>query len=771
MERSVEGVGRAMMLRPQRALIEGLERRVLFSAGALDSTFGNGGEVVTDVNGTANHGNAVAVQSDGKIVVAGDTVVGGVNEFAVLRYNVDGHLDDGSPADITPGDKFGTGGKVLTQVTGSGATATSVVIQPDGKIVVGGTETLFNSLLNQTFTDFVVVRYNKDGSLDTSFGSAHSGIVTGGLATSTLTSASLNALALQADGKIVAVGATGGEFAVERFTTSGMLDTSFQGGKVLTSFPGDAIAYGVAIAGDGGIVVVGSTAISNNATQAAIARYDAKGALDPNFNFDGKLSTRLGSVNGPAGRAVAIQPDGIIDIACDINTDAAMGLAQLSPTGVVDSNLNGRTRNGAANAGIVIQRDGAIVLGGYTTFDFLSGFVFILDRYTANGSPDSSFGDGSESSIGFSGGNPVAEGISLAPDGKIVIAGYADVGGPGQNFAIARVQSTPTASLASFSGQVFTDTDGDGVKDSNELPTVDARVYDDSNGNGSFDPGEQSVLTDLKGNYRIERVGHTPFPHFYQLKLQLPSTAFTQTLPVKNGDYFEAALPGSTAGNLNFGIHPPKSNSLTTHISGSVFNDLNGNGLRDILNPTEPNLTGWKVYLDQNKDGKFDAGDISTLTDGGGNFLFDHLAVGSYRVRLVVQSGYRQTTPGLGYFDLTIKHGQQIVNQTFGVTKNVLISGRVVTVQSFGDAKIVQGLPGWLVYAQFNILNRSEEIGVLTDSMGNWSFTSLAASSSPYVIHVVPMPKWVGFTPSISVTLATPGSSKTGLGFTERKLA
>ncbi|MBD8904892.1 hypothetical protein MBTS_22085, partial [Methylobacterium bullatum] len=125
--------------------------------GSLDTTFGSSGKILTPISmgPSADYAYSVTVQADGKIVVAGQGFSAGTsNDFAVVRYNADGSLDTG----------FGTGGKILTSVGTGSDTGQSVTVQADGKIVVAG-----YGQGSGTGYDFAVVRYNADGSLDTSF--------------------------------------------------------------------------------------------------------------------------------------------------------------------------------------------------------------------------------------------------------------------------------------------------------------------------------------------------------------------------------------------------------------------------------------------------------------------------------------------------------------------------------------------------------------------------------------------------------------------------
>src|SRR6266536_6144139 len=170
------------------------------AAGALDPTFGIGGEVTTDFGGS-DSAQAVAIQSDGKILAAG---LSGAGDFALARYNADGSLDP----------SFGSGGKVTTDFGGFDL-ALGVALQSDGKIVAAGQ--------GGSSFDFALARYNADGSLDTSFGSG------GKVTTDFGVFDAATAVAIQRDGKIVATGSTFSsgfqQFALARYNADGSLDT------------------------------------------------------------------------------------------------------------------------------------------------------------------------------------------------------------------------------------------------------------------------------------------------------------------------------------------------------------------------------------------------------------------------------------------------------------------------------------------------------------------------------------------------------------------
>ena len=269
------------------------------SDGSLDSSFNGTGKVTTPIGSGDELGRAVAIQSDGKIVVAGQSDNGSDLDFAVVRYNSDGSLDT----------SFNGSGKVTTPISSGRDTGSEVAIQSDGKIVVAGT-----SASGTTF-DIAVVRYNSDGSLDTSFNST--GKVTTGFGGNSFDVG--NAVKIQSDGKIVVAGQSNfnGNFdvAVVRYNADGTLDTSFNGtGKALTSV-GDSSDFGesVVIQSDGKIVVGGAAVVNGNG-DFAVVRYNSDGSLDTSFNGTGKVTADVGS--GPDdAHAMAIQSDGKIVLA------------------------------------------------------------------------------------------------------------------------------------------------------------------------------------------------------------------------------------------------------------------------------------------------------------------------------------------------------------------------------------------------------------------------------------------------------------------------
>jgi uncharacterized delta-60 repeat protein len=380
--------------------------------GALDPTFGTGGEVTTDFGGF-DSAQAVAIQSDGKIVATGSS--GG--DFALARYNADGSLDA----------SFGGGGKVTTDFAGFDA-ASALVVQPDGRIVATG---------RSGNADFALARYNANGSLDSTFGS-------GGKVTTDVGGfdAALG-VALQSDGKIVAVGGGGAasDFVAARYNANGSLDPSFgSGGVVTTDLGGFEAATAVALQSDDKIVATGST-FSSGFQQFALVRYNADGNIDSSFGSGGKVLTDFGLGSGFGG-ALAIQPDGKIVAAGRAGSDFVVARyngdgspdASFGTGGRVTTDFGGLIFDAAF--GVALQSNGKIVAAGSAFNAFGSSADFALARYLPDGSLDSSFGSGGKVTTDF-GGFDVAFGVALQSDGKIVAAGQ---GGPGSDFALARYE-------------------------------------------------------------------------------------------------------------------------------------------------------------------------------------------------------------------------------------------------------------------------------------------------------------------------------------------
>jgi uncharacterized delta-60 repeat protein len=398
--------------------------------GDLDPSFGTNGTVTTRVGSSGGFAYALALQPDGKIVLGGEYNVGQTGSGpALARYDANGGLDTG----------FGTEG-VVKGPSGLHA-GRAIALQPDGKILLAG-------------GDFAVARYRPDGSLDTSFGSE-------GIASAPGPDWSgANALAVQPDGKILVGGSyvTHDPVAAEtlvRFNSNGSLDSTFgSGGRVTTSVgSGGDNVYALVVQPDGKILAAGGS-VDQGRGYVTIVRYEPNGRLDQGFGSAGIVKD--GDFYQAFG--LALEPDGrILAAGMSVGPPQAFALARFSPDGQPDSSfgsggavITAIGSQGYAQA-VAVQPDGKIVLAGSSKDRFLDrGFSdFAVARYDPNGSLDRSFGtDGTvTTSIGEAGAG--ASALALQPDGRIVVGGSSSGG-----FTLARYAASSPSTIEAMPQEV-----------------------------------------------------------------------------------------------------------------------------------------------------------------------------------------------------------------------------------------------------------------------------------------------------------------------------
>jgi len=387
--------------------------------GTLDPSFGMGGEVTTSFSGPAG-AEDVALQTDGKIVAVGFArdFNSGVQSFAVVRYNTNGSLDS----------NFGTGGKVTTDISGCASDARAVAILANGKIVVGGT-----LCVGTSGSDFALVLYNSDGSVDATFG-------VGGIVTTDLSGQAdeLNDVAIDSNGRIVAVGKAANNFAVARYNPDGSLDANFGSGGIVSTNFGAMIASearAVSLQSNGKIVVAGIAG-----SNIGLARYNTDGSLDmANFGTGGIVIAGFPS----SGNGVTLQNTDKI-VVCG-RMDGFYGVARFNGDGSSDSTFgtNGRVNiglNGEAND-VALQTDNKIVTAGFV-HNAMSNDDFALARFNSIGVADNRFGNNGTVITAFTNLVDHANGLVIQNDHKIVAAGFSNAGGSFDNtFALARYQA------------------------------------------------------------------------------------------------------------------------------------------------------------------------------------------------------------------------------------------------------------------------------------------------------------------------------------------
>lgn len=433
-------------------LIAFLSVNTFSQSGSLDMSFGNQGKVSTGFSTGNSQANAVAVQPDGKIVMGGfshtanttNTWERDSNNFTLVRYNADG----------SPDATFGYDGKVMTDFYPfynnnlRNSTVYAIKLQQDGKILAYG----------GAGTETVVTRYNSNGSLDAGFGEngiiyCNSGPVEGG-----------NTLLVQSDGKIVVMGVQWTQpvpntfttqFVVERYNADGSADTAFASqGRAVTNFVN---AYdtpkAIALQPDGKIVAVGTS--SNSQTYLAIARYTTNGALDTTFDGDGKV---ISPMTGTAS-FISVHEDGKILVAATTFSSSVSPwttrFTQLryNSNGSPDTSFDG---DGVALnlfdaddlsyniTSVFEQPDGKLLVttsaDPYGSYDNPDDIV--IRRYNSNGTTDTSFGTNGKIATTFQPGFNIAKSIALQPDAKILIVGYSRASILEQNEShLARLQS------------------------------------------------------------------------------------------------------------------------------------------------------------------------------------------------------------------------------------------------------------------------------------------------------------------------------------------
>jgi uncharacterized delta-60 repeat protein len=354
------------------------------AGGTLDTTFGAGGITLTNTTGSTPSTNdldnavALAVQPDGKVVAFGHKALGyGISpDLKLVRYNEDGSLDE----------TFGTGGIATVAYSSATEHPSDVALQADGKIVAVGSTSSTSPIVA------LAVRLDPDGSLDTTFGN-------GGYVTITYAagvSSSASAVLVQSDGKLVIAGDSGGKFGVARLLPAdGALDTTFgTGGKAVVTpssrivvRPTDAALQ--TISGEQRIVLASQYQQGNNG-DFGLMRLRASGARDTSFGSSGS-----------------------------VQTDIAGGSDQANDIAVDGSNR------------IVAAGSAGPAKGAKTGMDFA------VVRYTANGALDATFGAGGKQRTDFARLNDSAQSVAIQSDGKIAVCGYIG-SGSSNDLGIAR---------------------------------------------------------------------------------------------------------------------------------------------------------------------------------------------------------------------------------------------------------------------------------------------------------------------------------------------
>lgn len=452
---------------------ESLETRVLLSATHFDRTFSGDGRA-TDLLTLDNEETVhIAVDGDGNYLVAATQTISG--EFSTTSSVILTRYTPAGQRDAT----FGTNGSVTTNLGLDFAFSAGVVVDADGNYVVGG----YGSIEVQDGEDFLfftgagLARFTPDGDLDSTFGGGD-GIVTTLFSADTVNSLEASAVIMDGSDRFLLAGQISSEpdfdqdFALLRYTSSGVLDTAFgTDGLARADFGATTdAAADVVVDANSRYVVTGRTFNDNDSTNNfGVARFTEAGILDNTFGSGGVAVIDFGPTDD-IPQSIAVDASGRYVIAGTAfnnidGTTADFALARLTTSGALDTTFGGGTGRvqtdlsntsyeflGDGNSLVIDSNGNLVVVGYFETPDFTSDFAIV--RYTPAGVLDATFGTGGILTTDFKDSSlDDARSVVIDADGNYVVAGFSffeDFNGPVHDLGLVRL--LPDAvELAGFS--------------------------------------------------------------------------------------------------------------------------------------------------------------------------------------------------------------------------------------------------------------------------------------------------------------------------------
>jgi uncharacterized delta-60 repeat protein len=409
--------------------------------GALDTRFGTEGTTTTDWPGLNALPESIALQTDGRILVAGTASDGAqVSDFAVARYRRDGKLDA----------RFGAAGMALIEFPGGGARANAIALHQHGSSIVAGSFSTGDGT-----SRIALIRLRADGTLDPTF--ADNGRLLDDFGGSVNHA---NAIVTQRDGSIIVVGqvsapgAYAGYYcALSRYHRNGRLDTNFgTDGRTVTDFGGDFNqgCNAVSLQNDGKIVVAGFNKTKQFTMTFALARYERNGTLDQTFGTGGKVLADIGGSS--SADALSIQPNGSIVVAgtvSNLGSGAAIqfAVARFNRYGAFDTSFGNGGKvftdfdgTNAVAALVDVRHSGKILVVGKWSGSGAEGLA--LARYTEQGALDVSFGVDGKILSAPDMSESVLQAAALDPFGNIVVSGAVVSPSGVADFGLARYFAT-----------------------------------------------------------------------------------------------------------------------------------------------------------------------------------------------------------------------------------------------------------------------------------------------------------------------------------------
>lgn len=478
--------------------------RFSIGTGALDTNFFGTGVLLHNVGDLNASAKAVAVQNDGKIIIAGSAYYGPYGLATLTRLNPNGSRDL----------SFGIDGKVMSDIGGQSSEADAVALQPDGRVLIAG------SAYDGKYYSVLVGRFLTNGVPDSSFGTNGFTITRVGTNYSSGT-----IIRLQPDGKILVGGSAetaDADFLVLRYLANGALDMSWaENGKAVVGIgTGDDVLSGLALLPDGKVIASGYGVFVSQ-YKISLARFNSNGSLDASFGSFGRQALNLpGGGGNDAALGLTQQPDSKLILLCETFnatlTDADIGVARLTTNAVFDASFDGDgaviqsiglSVDGAITA--AVQPDNKIVVGCRTTVGSKNRFGIL--RLLPNGSLDSSYGIGGRNYYDFeTATTETLNALALDSIGRTVM-----VGDVNNVFGVLRVTGD-TAFLLNFTaitrlGNGHIHLQGTGVPNgAHTLLGADAI-------NGSYTP-VSPVSADGLGDWEFEDTTASPDDNrFYRL--------------------------------------------------------------------------------------------------------------------------------------------------------------------------------------------------------------------------------------------------------------
>ncbi len=403
----------------------------------LDKDFGDEGKVITGFRNYDSHCNAIDVQPDGKILAAGYKDYAALSDFIILRYNINGSIDT----------EFGEDGIVYTDFGSVNEFAEAISVQQDGKIIVAGNTNGF----------FAMARYNNNGTIDSLFGD-------NGKVITYITDHGYykcGSVAVRQDEKILLAGSTGYDGALLRYNSDGSPDSSFgEEGIVIVNFGnlGDEYVFvSMAVQKDHKIVVAGFSYVEDY--DFTVMRFYEDGKPDSLFGENGKVTADI--FNSPDDRATSLtlQQDGKIIVAgwsgafSMERTDWDFGIIRFNTDGTPDNSFGneGRVLADLNNLwddrpeSVAMQPDGKILVAGYSYTVGYSDYALV--RFNTDGTPDTTFGINGIVISDIAGSSyDYGKALHVQDDGKILVAGTSD-----NNIAVIRYLPELVMSYKDFS--------------------------------------------------------------------------------------------------------------------------------------------------------------------------------------------------------------------------------------------------------------------------------------------------------------------------------